>query len=224
MGASFFITCYNRTDYLRRCMDSWHLRDDIKVIILDDNKEGDTDLSEICIENRFHYIHTGANKKYQWRVPGFAINIGVKYFPNDIMVVSCAEIFHINEALLNIVDAVYENKKAIAYCDGWLEGRPEYAGRPLNTKLPFLMGWNYDTFINIGGYDEDFIGYAYDDNDIVERLQGAGCVLNKVKGNITHLWHEPDTGGKYKIGPNKEIYEAKKGTIIRNIGKEWGVL
>lgn len=224
MGASFFVTCYNRTEWLKRCMPSWSLRNDIKVVLLDDNLDGDSELSGIAQENNFHYIHTGAKKSSRWRVPGYALNIGAKYFSNEVMAVSCPEMFHNEDALLNIVDAVYKDNKAIAHTEGWLQGKNGIGGRALNTKLPFLMAWHMPTFISIGGYDEDFIGFAYEDNDLMDRMLGIGCHFIQTKGYVTHTWHEPDTGGKYEVGSNKKMYEERKGIIPRNVGKEWGVL
>jgi GT2 family glycosyltransferase len=95
--------------------------------------------------------------------------------------------------------------------------------------LPFYMGVRMEVINEIGGYDEDFTGIAFDDDDFVNRLQMYGCQYKYVSGQIIHLYHERNVMENsetfwQKWNYNKNIFDARKNIIKRNEGKLWGVL
>ena len=94
----------------------------------------------------------------------------------------------------------------------------------LNTKLPFLMAIYKKYFIELGGYDEDLsLGMSYDDDDIVDRLINYGCKYIETLAECVHLYHDRNTPTKRDAGRfqyNKNIYEKRKGILIRNNYKE----
>lgn len=52
-----------------------------------------------------------------------------------------------------------------------------------------LIGLKKSHFLSIGGYDEDFLGWGHEDNDIIMRAKGAGLTLilsDCLKGRIEH--------------------------------------
>ena len=81
-------------------------------------------------------------------------------------------------------------------------------------------------FFDIGGYDEDMTGVAYDDNDIVERLKKFGCRYQKVDSRIIHVFHERlpylDQTIKRKVAYNRKIYMQRKKIVRRNLNRNWG--
>jgi hypothetical protein len=103
-----------------------------------------------------------------------------------------------------------------------------YTAMPdLNTRLPFLMAVQKCVYLDIGGYDEDFTGRCYDDNDFSDRLEAFGCEFVKTDGRCVHLHHDKDTsapGYSEGMALNKKLYTERKGVIVRNTGREWGVL
>jgi hypothetical protein len=105
---------------------------------------------------------------------------------------------------------------------------------PLCTEYPFFMGLNRDVVLKIGGYDEDFIGYAYDDTDFSRRLKQYGLTLHKLKGGpdnnfyrVVHLFHLRERKGipnlQEKLAYNKHLYDSLNNSVYRNVGREWGV-
>jgi len=103
----------------------------------------------------------------------------------------------------------------------------------LRINLPFFMGVTKKDYVDIGGYDEDFTGLGYDDDDIVNRLQLNGCKYINCPAETIHLWHERKWSGPLNTLPenlkqliylNKNLYESRKAIIKRNINKEWGLL
>ena len=82
-------------------------------------------------------------------------------------------------------------------------------------------------FIEIGGYDEDFVGYAGDDNDFVQRLLKNGCEYYCNNAKVVHLFHGKRCDSDYHWkNPawvyNHFLYQVRKHKIVRNENKEWG--
>lgn len=195
---------------------------DLEIIICNDGIEDAT--QSVCekykTELNIKYIFTGQRnvQEKKHRVAGFALNIGVKQSIGDIIILSCAEIFHLNSTINQIIDPLLINKKllttpAVMYFDDTGEG-VNYLSKKLTlilpmelliklqqntecknaTKMPFFMGMHKEEFINIGGYDEDFIGYAGDDNDLIFRLlyndrKKQGLKYYFTQSQIIHLYH-----------------------------------
>ncbi len=186
-----------------------------------------------------------SSEQIQWRVPGFVINIGVKQSTGDVIVICCAEIFHLNntiELLANAYDSESSNKviampKAKDDNQAFLShieanngnfSMDEYNRQPplMNVKYPFFLAMKRDEFVGIGGYDEDFTGTDYDDQDFIERLEANGCSHVETDALVIHLWHPRLNRGTADIAPrfqlNKSLYEQRRGIIKRNEGRAWG--
>ncbi|MDQ7092671.1 glycosyltransferase [Desulfosporosinus sp. PR] len=251
---SIIITTFQRTHLLRWGLYSLSLKEipyEFETIVLNDGIEDETE--EICNEFKeklnLKYIFTGQrnlNGHSVWRVPGFAINIGAKQSSGDILVFSCAEMFHVNQTIASLTKAITDNPKLLGIPIGkddregvFLEYLTENAGKfdletynkciNLDTRMPFLMALHRSQFMEIGGYDEDFVGIAYDDRDLIDRLLKNGCQYCHTDAITVHLYH-PRAKGYYEGGGppewdyNKNLYFSRIGKIVRNEGKEWGKL
>jgi hypothetical protein len=80
----------------------------------------------------------------------------------------------------------------------------------------------------IGGYDEDLIGIAADDNDLMSRLQAIGCTLTYAQDTkIYHMYHKRTDPKKLLESPhylfNCKKWKEKKDPV-RNKNKNWGYL
>lgn len=202
-----------------------------EVILLDDYHVHDKTFQQRCeaIPN-VRYIHTGSQKQGQhlWRVPGFALNIGAKHSKGDVIILGNSEIQLQNlDVIQKIVDEVEK---------GNLCSPPVADSRGMrNPKLPFFLGVSRDDFFSVGGYDEDFTGYCFDDDDISTRLGSkAPFVLLEEKWWVYHHHDEKSKSDSLKDQDpvwcknawnyNRHLFEIRKGTVERNIGKEWGCL
>jgi len=226
---------------------------DLEIVVVNDGMKDNTE--NVVSKYKSHF-----NIKYLWtgqrnipriipRVPGFAINAGVKACSGEVIILSCPEVYHLNDALDNVLKWVRNGKVLMItesmYFDdvGWFT---ESLKRPVNysfldilssltcggvsyeaVKMPYLMATMKQNFVNIGGYDEDFTGYAADDNDLVDRLVASGCDYCRMPGKIVHLYHGQRCDAQaHPENPawvfNYDLYVKRKGKIIRNVGKEWG--
>ena len=87
-------------------------------------------------------------------------------------------------------------RKAPPHCaKGWRSVLYEWVGHP--TK-PRLAGnnvgiWRSD-YERINGYDENFVGWGWEDDDLGRRLRRAGVQIRSILRwtNTFHLWHPTD--------------------------------
>lgn len=227
---------------------------DLEIIVVDDGMFSEEKYSaKYWCDN---YRKSGLNIKYIFagqrnvngivkRNPCFANNIAVKQSSGDIIVLSCPEIYHLNNCLDFIVDPLLKNKRLLTIPEFMYFEDTTAFSESIDTEkaslslltigdtgkeaveMPFLMGMWRDEFISIGGYDEDLIGYAGDDNDLVERLQWNGCKHFRTPAQIVHLYHGPrcDSQAHFENPAwvyNYNVRKAGRGKIVRNVGREWG--
>lgn len=244
---SILITTFNRTNLLKYNLESLSKQNldnfEYEIIILDEGKQTEEIDNLLLNYNNIKYINTGITKKdNEWRCPSFAINIGLKQAKGDYIILMCAEIYSIDNTIEELIRPLLNGDKYLtipinAYDDDKTtlnsldkkENIKINQDKKLNTYIPFIMGMKKEEIIKIGGYDEDFTGIGYDDNDIIERLKLNGNVHLQVNCSAIHLWHErfsydDNSPVKKRIEYNREIFEKRKGTVTRNESKEWGVL
>lgn len=235
--ATIVMTTFDRDCLLQLGLESIRRHDDnIEILVINDGVPGNVE--SICRFFHAKHIFTGHRNKEKmlWRVPGYALNIGVKLAQTDIIFLTCAEMYHVDNCIKAMIEAIENDSMALAIPEGKdddgrflrnLNNEEKYAECiPLRTELPFLLALRREHFINIGGYDEDFTGQSYDDDDLVDRLQLYGCHYVKVKERCVHLYHPRYCHDKRTFGRlahNKKLYEERKGQIVRNQNREWGV-
>jgi glycosyltransferase involved in cell wall biosynthesis len=233
-----------------------------EIIVLNDGVLDDTE--RVCSKyENVKYIFTGSRNldgEIKWRVPGYAINIGVKQSSGDILVLSNPEIWHLLEnnlevavqscinnnltisvpTLINfdddrhilsyLLNSNYNNSSLGIPNDIFNLGCPETPKSKMASGMPFFFTMPKSYFMGIGGYDEDFTGYAGDDNDFVGRLKYKGLIVHRINElKVIHLYHEGTNNGmNHEDNPawvhNYTLWKTRKGIIERNVGREWGVL
>lgn len=264
---SLIIGSYCRPELLD--LDLWsisqqHISHNLEIIVCNDGIEDDT--AHVCDKYRkqlkMRYIFTGQRNVngMKYRIAGFALNIGVKQAKGDIIILSCAEIFHLNNSIDLLIDPLLTNKKILSTptilhmdddgeCLRYLKSNQTrsiptdlltkmstHKESKVATTMPFFMGMYKDEYINIGGYDEDFTGYAADDNDIMFRLlcstnDHEGLKYHYTQSQIIHLYHgkKSSSGQKYDdpawvYNYNLFLDRKEKKIVNRNVGREWGKL
>lgn len=237
------LTTFNRSHLLKWQFQSIHTQEilnDYNILVLD---EGDDNTDIVCHEwsNKLpiQYFKTSTFKlnKNDWRQPGYAFNFGVKNMTeSEFIILGCGEIFHIGNTIDDIINILHSSPKGLSYTKGYdddgtvlnqLENNKDiiYNHLPnLQTLHPFFLGLKRSIFLDIGGYDEDLSGVGFDDLDIISRLWDYGCEHIKTKGEIIHLYHDRSGHGLNieKIKYNQNIFNSRRGQIIRNEGKNWG--
>lgn len=248
---SIIIPSFQRSDLLKIGLTSLlnqQMPKNYEIIVLNDGIPDETEV--VC--NSFNdpnikYIFTGQRNLIdgiKWRLPCYAINVGFRLSRGEFIILTGAEIYHLDNIIPYMIAELESDHRQIIIT----KGKDDREGKFLNlvknnftelnkgydelphrlmTEFPFFMGLDREEVISIGGYDEELgDGYCFDDADFVDRIANQGYTYKIVPGRIVHLYHPRLEYGKIDIKElwekNKKIYEAKKGTIYRNIGKEWG--
>jgi len=221
---------------------------DYEVLVINDGTPDETE--QVCREYQkimnLKYIFSGqrnSQAEIKWRVPGFAYNIGARLSCGDILIICCAEMFHINDTISYLVQPLLNNSKLIgmpvvkddknaAFLQYVIDNGGSFDMKIfdsnkyyLNARNPFLISVHSDEFFAIGGYDEDFTGIAWDDNDFASRLKHNGCNYQQTKASTIHLYHRRFAAGKRNYPEycyNEKLYRERSGQIVRNQGREWG--
>ena len=243
MRASLIVAAFNRVDLLEVTLHSIARQkvDGLEVVVVAD---GDyvLETQKLCLGFGWPCLH-GHPDHANWRSGGCAHNIGVKQTTGKVIVLTGGEIYQIDDCLEPMIATVEADPKALATPHGFDGGSPEdnaprgpcstpdrlrFALRDLkrlNTNMPFLMAMSRHEFEQIGGYDEDFArGYDFDDRDLMERLLMNKCHYVYTPGSCIHQYHERYAPEVLQLGSNKAIYAERRGVIVRNVGREWGVL
>ncbi len=248
MEVSIIIPSFKRADLL-----SWGLWSlskqqriqDCEILVMNDGLRDTTE--DVCrnfgrIMN-VKYVFTGSRNDSgeKWRIPGFCINIGVKMCTSDIIILSCPEMFLVENDIISLMlQDVQKQPKALVITEGKDDIGREYLGSVTSTKgnhsepiyqrlaglctdYPFFMCMMKKEFVDIGGYDEDFTGKAYDDTDLIRRLLRNGCSYIKLQRKVVHLYHQRYHNA-VGFEKNKKMFFEREGMITRNVGREWGVL
>jgi hypothetical protein len=178
------------------------------------------------------------NKLY-WRDAGFAINYGLKHCSGELVLINEAEVYNIDCNQINkMIEPHLTQQKLIThpkrvYIDtGILLNQIEKGIEPTTEVLSKIENFYHAHFhysimlykkelINIGGWDEDFLGSCYTDGDINDRLEMNGMKFVPLDLECIHLFHPRINciGWDY----NKRLYEERKNIIIRNQDKQWGM-
>lgn len=245
------------TTFLRPHLLQWNLfslakqkiTHPFETIVLNDGLPDETESLCRQYEARLNlkYVFTGQRNiegSLIYRVPGFALNIGAKIASGENLIISCAEMFHLNNTIENLIDPLQYSSQLMCTAIGMDDDGSfldylnlhhgdfdshafNYNYATVNTSLPFLMAVRKEKYLAIGGYDEDFTGFAYDDNDFVDRMKLSGCRLALTQAKTIHLYHVRHDLGMEMSPPylhNQRLYRDRQGLIIRNNGREWGKL
>lgn len=175
--------------------------------------------------------HTAHPTKYKhmnnipgfWRTPAVSFNTGVNMAQGDVIILSCPEMYSLNDTIDILSDACCVNK-VIAIPRGMDDRDGLYLREgkcdnlfALNTRLPFFMALRRSDYLAIGGYDESMIGISFDDDDFVARMKDYGCRYVETDARVIHLYH-PRISDTVRNSPelsqrwlyNKRIYDTKR--------------
>jgi len=204
------------------------------------------------------YIFTGKRNLdgiMKKRVSGHTLNIGIKRATGDIIILSNPEIYHLNNAVDILIHYLIHAPKSMVIPNFIYFDRIGTVTSELNAlndeqlmypyiktdllvgglfgeghcAMPYLMAIYRHEIMTIGGYDEDFTGYAGEDNDFVDRLKLNGVKHLRTPAMAIHLYHEgTGDGSAHWDNPawvhNYTLLQNRRGILVRNVGREWGKL
>ena len=118
---SLILPCFFRAKLLNLSLWSivqQKIKYDLEIVVLNDCIKDNTE--EICSKYKdklnIKYIFTGQRNENSFihtRIPGFAINIGVKQCKGEIIILSSPEVFHLNNSINLIVEPLLKIKRLL---------------------------------------------------------------------------------------------------------------
>lgn len=258
MKIEILIASFCRPEYLQwnlwtlagQLLNKW----DYQITVLNDGVKDETInvVSEYRNQGiRVNYLFTGQRNQagLKWRCPGYALNIGIQQSRADTVILTCAEMYHLNDSVNAVIKPVYDNSNNLGTPHKVHEDKGELIhalnnGLPVelaiakakifepypfvpNPYMPYFMAINRQKLLDIGGYDEDFTGKASDDNDLMERLLATGCQYAFTPAEVIHLFHGQQTSELLNSSAylyNRKLMIERRNCNVRNEGRKWGVL
>ena len=219
---------------------------------------GITQQEDIKDKLNIRYIHTGCRTYNLWRNMGFAANIGIQQATGEIVVLTNSDIYHLGNTVLPVIQNAKADANALStlnkvyddtgmFIDALHQGiqttkeleetikrvkasNPLPGVYPANPDMPFFLAVRREHLMKVGGYDEDFIGSASEDCDLLDRLQAIGCryVYAPPGAEALHLYHGRRNIEQLKADPgfdfNLRLRSERSQVIQRNQGRNWGEL
>jgi predicted glycosyltransferase involved in capsule biosynthesis len=218
-----------------------------EIIVIDDGIPEDG-VKLICNKHpllNIRYVFLGQrninpeNRTY-WRDAGFALNWGIKNCNSELLLFHEAEIYCLdNKHIEKMITPHLERDKIIThpskvYIDtgillNVIKNNIEPSKELLNQIQNFYHAhFHYslmirrEHMINIGGWDEKYLGQCWTDGNLDNRLRRYGMNYVPVESECIHLYHDRINTPNHKY--NQALYDEdeKNQVIIANGNKDWG--
>ena len=154
-----------------------------------------------------------------------ARNIGARGAAHDLIVFTDADIMLHPETLVRAVARVRTRDCFVTCLTRMLPEGREAAHIAAHGYGGFLLVSRED-FFEIGGYDEEYVGWGVEDNDLVDRLVWYGlehvCLTETDGIVVEHQWHPEGTRNRTLLEKNRKRYWSMD-SILRN-RDGWGEL
>lgn len=164
-----------------------------------------------------------------------ANNIGIRRATGEIIVLQCAEIKHDTpDTIEKLIAPIIADPGVSTFpmvldlnAQGCKVGWKHHPLTHPNCFITFCQAFSRASVYAIGGFDENYVGWGFEDNDFNFRLQYAGVKCRFVDAVVAHQWHE--TFPPVEASQSESYYHARLAaikagteTVVANQGKEWG--
>ncbi len=118
----------------------------------------------------------------------WAVNRIVGQIERDVFVLNYADVIVPHAQIIEAARLAAEAPGQVFAFDQYVALEPDgeklYPGAPANA----CMAMQRSAFLEVGGYDETFVGWAMEDREFNDRA-GARWPARRVPGRLEHLWH-----------------------------------
>jgi hypothetical protein len=199
-----------------------------EIIVVSDVKE-DKEMNDVCkwADDTFNFsvkhFCTG-NDRYRSCVR--AKNFALKNTKNPLIIINDPEVIHITRCIDQIKEHMKKDSRQFIVPGTMrfqLKGYPLMEYTTINHSMaPFIGGVMREELLTINGWDERFVYWGNDDNDLMYRLGLNGC-KHICDDNMIALHQYHSRPPIEAMGDFNEplLYEENK-EIIANKEKEWG--
>jgi len=235
---SIVLSCYQRAKQLTNTLDSIRMQDfrNIEVIVVEDGDDGQTQ----HIARRFgaKYFQKKRAELPAFQNPSRVHNIGIKQATAPIVILQGGEVkYKTPHTVYRIADTI-DHKPCYASPfvesldkDGKFE---EWYCHPKDGNragwiINFCLAVPRQTLLSIGGFEESYTGYGFEDDQLMFSLDRVGLRALWVDDTVSHQWHERK-GYNYAADGRGQFNEFRKQVLnegrpaVANVGREWGRL
>lgn len=200
---------------------------DLEVIVVEDGDDGGR-TREICEQAGVVYVQRKSRPNVGYSNQARVINLGLRRATGEITILQNAECQHVGDVIESLCSRVGDSnvvfaKAASLQRDGsflmWYV-HPDGMRRPFF----FCGAMRTANFIRLGGFEESFTSYGYEDDDFAERLGLAGIRFDFTYDMVEHQWHEQlYAGDMAESRKHLELLRRTRPGCVANVGREWGV-
>ena len=236
MTTSIVLTTFNRNPQLAQTLHSIARQQvpNLEVIVVDDGdgRHGHPPARFLCDHFGARYIPCRRSASVQFRNPSLPNNMGIRTATGDVLILQNAECRHedaetINKLVSQVTPTCVAFAKVIAL-DQAGNRLQDYCSPQTPRPYFFCGAIQRDILVRLRGFDEDYTGAGYDDDDLAARLAGESVEFLYTNILVHHQWHEP--AGVYSdVSAMHQLYEEKCAAMIRgelgtvrNVGRDWG--
>jgi GT2 family glycosyltransferase len=243
---SIVMTAYKRHKQLEQTLESIKMqtRQPNQIVVVEDGNDGQT--FGVCHQARLRglpveYYNRKNRPNLNYSNASIPKNIGIKKATEDLLIIQCAEVKYTNpNDIANMARPVEEcgTTSSFAYCQAlddqggfqqWYAGPERCAG----WFLDFCQCVRRDKVLAIGGFDEDYSSYGFEDDDFALRLQASGVKYRwSPEVVVQHQWHPHFNEGsdptlairaeaRFKT-KQQAIKEGRTSLIVANANRNWG--
>lgn len=245
LTVSVTMAAYHRHNQMRNTFETYltQTRKPNEIIVVEDGYD-DGSTESVCRDYaerlNVKYLCRRNRPKMGFSNPAIPRNIGIRAATGDILVIQNPEVrFTKPTDFANIVAPTEADPmiSGCAPCEALREDgthKQWYCDPALSNFNHFCQAYRRAQLMAIGGFDEGYLGYGWEDHSFCMRLNRAGIVTVWAKDVVTqHQWHPgfPDpNGAKYQAFniaySEREMQDilAGKRTLEANVGREWGSL
>lgn len=174
-------------------------------------------------------------RDYEGRGPAFPINVGVREARGEYVILQSPECAHVGPVIDTMVQRLERRSKpylcmrcvALPERCTTVPAEPsavpsdatEYAGPSRRVVYPFCAGFRRQTFIDIGGIDEQFTHLGYEDDWLAWLVYETGFQVKLLCLRdccVVHQWHPLSTQAHY---PAMKALYMKLISEVENDGK-----
>lgn len=186
------------------------------------------------------YVPT-PHKKRGHANAGYARNVGIRLAASPIVLMSDADVLHVSETLAQHIEQHQKHQNLLLYsfcrdCPAAIPLEKDVLGNATNDgryelRMASCTDWygslccstRTQCLLSIGGFDESFCRWGYEDYDLARRLRRSKSIIIRDDTIRTlHQIHPPRRRGAWLMKAYAGLLQVFR-TEVANRGREWGV-
>jgi glycosyl transferase family 2 len=237
MTTSIVLTTFNRNPQLHQTLASirgQQFPGELEIIVVDDGdlRHGYPSAKLLCETFGAKWIPCRRPASQSFRNPALPNNMGIRAASGEVVILQNAECRHdAADNLTRLTALVTPTSAVFARVQSQQEDGSAgmlYCGEENPRPYFFCGAIRREWLVKLRGFDEDFSGAGYDDDDLADRLGASGVEFVYSDIPVTHQWHPP--AGDYSSASEMlALYQEKTAAMLRgelglerNVGKTWG--